>query len=135
MASTPSDNQASSPSVGATTVKDEDPKNEGGSSTAEGQIKKVETLPVADSPEVNGETNSANGNELVTASRPTCPCPEANRQRTAPQPMKRRPDKDLNHDNWDEEEEPEEKGEFRKASEEKLKDRKILTAKRKVASY
>lgn len=54
--------------------------------------------------------------------------------KTALQPKKRRPEKELNHDNWDEEEEPEEKGEFVKASEEKLKDRKIIKARRKVLS-
>lgn len=50
------------------------------------------------------------------------------------QPSKRRPEKELNHLNWDEKEEPEEKGEFTKASDEQMKDRKVLTAKRKAVS-
>lgn len=45
--------------------------------------------------------------------------------------LKRRPGTELNHDNWNEEEEPEEKGEFRMASEQELKNRVIRTAKRR----
>lgn len=45
--------------------------------------------------------------------------------------LKRRPGTELNHDNWNNEEEPEEKGEFRKASEEELKNRVIKTARRR----
>lgn len=122
-----SDDQDSSPIVITTPVTDNTSNDEVGT-FIQGQINETDTSPAAISPQVGGETNSANGNESVTTGL------EANRQRTVPQPMKRRPDKDLNHDNWDEEDEPEEKGEFTKASEEKLKDRKILTAKRKVAS-
>ncbi len=115
-----SDDQDSTPtpSVETTTGTDSTSRDEVGTSIEE-QVKTTAAV----FPHVDGESNSANGNESVAESR----------QRTVPQPMKRRPDKDLNHDNWDEEDEPEEKGEFIKASEEKLKDRKILTAKRKVA--
>lgn len=92
------------------------------------QAKKVKTSEVG----VVIEANDDKGNELV--SQPPLAPEEAKRQRTVPQPMKRRPDKDLNHDNWDQEDEPEEKGEFVKASEDNLKNRKILTAKRKNVS-
>jgi len=61
--------------------------------------------------------------------KPTSTCSKAQ-----PQPTKRRPDTDLNHDNWDQEDEPEEQGEFKKATEDELKDRKILTARRKQKS-
>lgn len=44
---------------------------------------------------------------------------------------KRRPGTDLNHDNWDNDEEPEEVGEFRKASADELKNRVIKVAKRR----
>ncbi len=91
-----------------------------------GQAKKVKTSEVGAAPQVGIE-----GKESV--SQPPV-LEEAKRQRTVPQPMKRRPDKDLNHDNWDQEDEPEEKGEFVKASEDNLKNRKILTAKRKNVS-
>lgn len=47
---------------------------------------------------------------------------------------KRRPGTELNHDNWNEEEEPEDKGEFRMASETELKNRVIKTAKRRNPS-
>lgn len=47
---------------------------------------------------------------------------------------KRRAGTELNRDNWDQEEEPEEVGEFVKASEDVLKKRVIKTAKRRVAS-
>lgn len=47
---------------------------------------------------------------------------------------KRRPTSDLNHDNWNEEEEPEETGEFRKASADELKKRVMRIAKRKIAT-
>lgn len=43
---------------------------------------------------------------------------------------KRRPGTDLNHDNWDEDEEIEEVGEFKKASADELKQRTIKIAKR-----
>lgn len=43
---------------------------------------------------------------------------------------KRRPGTDLNHDNWDEDEEIEEVGEFKKASADELKQRTIKVAKR-----
>lgn len=49
--------------------------------------------------------------------------------------LKRRPDKDLNHDNWDEEDAPEEKGEFRRANEDDLRNRRILKPRRKLVSY
>lgn len=45
---------------------------------------------------------------------------------------KRRPGTDLNHDNWDEEQEQEEVGEFRKAPEEVLKQRNFKVAKRRI---
>lgn len=45
---------------------------------------------------------------------------------------KRRPDNDLNHDNWADEEEPEEVGEFQKADEAELKSRVIKKAKRRI---
>lgn len=45
---------------------------------------------------------------------------------------KRRPDTDLNHDNWADEEEPEEVGEFMKADEAELKSRVIVKAKRRI---
>lgn len=105
------------------TKPDKDASNE--QQTKEDKTKEVEVTKQA-----GVETNNAKGNESV--SQPSAP--EANRQRTAPQPMKRRPDKDLNHDNWDQEDEPEEKGEFVKASEDSLKNRKILTARRKNVS-
>ncbi|XP_023017559.2 uncharacterized protein isoform X1 [Leptinotarsa decemlineata] len=41
------------------------------------------------------------------------------------------PTSDLNHDNWDKEEEPEDAGTFKRASEEELKKRVIKTARRK----
>lgn len=46
--------------------------------------------------------------------------------------VKRRPESDLNHDNWADEEEPEEVGEFQKADEAELKTRVIARAKRRV---
>lgn len=45
---------------------------------------------------------------------------------------KRRPGNELTHDNWDDEEDQEEQGEFRKASEEEMKQRTIKVAKRRV---
>lgn len=48
--------------------------------------------------------------------------------------VKRRPDNDLNHDNWDEEEEPVAVGVFEKATEDELKTRIIKTAKRRLGS-
>lgn len=48
--------------------------------------------------------------------------------------IKRRPGTDLNHDNWDQEEEPEEQGEFKKASQEEIAKRTIKTAKRRVTT-
>lgn len=45
---------------------------------------------------------------------------------------KRRPETDLNHDNWADEEEPEEVGEFQKADEAELKSRVIVKAKRRI---
>ncbi|KAG4067830.1 hypothetical protein HA402_010516 [Bradysia odoriphaga] len=48
--------------------------------------------------------------------------------------IKRRPGTDLNHDNWDQEEEPEEQGEFKKASQEEIAKRTIKTAKRRVTA-
>lgn len=45
---------------------------------------------------------------------------------------KRGPVSDLNHDNWNEEYEPEEAGEFKKANEDEIKRRVIKTAKRRV---
>lgn len=45
---------------------------------------------------------------------------------------KRRPGTDLNHDNWDEEQELEEVGEFRKASVDELKQRTFKVAKRRI---
>lgn len=45
---------------------------------------------------------------------------------------KRRPDTDLNHDNWADEEDPEEVGEFQKADEAELKSRVIVKAKRRI---
>lgn len=45
---------------------------------------------------------------------------------------KRRPDTDLNHDNWADEEEPEEVGEFAKADEAEIKSRVIVKAKRRI---
>ncbi|XP_037809246.1 nuclear pore complex protein Nup50 [Lucilia sericata] len=46
---------------------------------------------------------------------------------------KRQATSDLNHDNWDREEEPEDRGTFRTASEDELKNRVIKKAKRKIA--
>lgn len=46
---------------------------------------------------------------------------------------KRQATTNLNHDNWDHEEEPEERGTFRTATEEELKTRVIKKARRKVA--
>lgn len=46
--------------------------------------------------------------------------------------MKRRPENDLNHDNWNDEEEPDAVGNFEKASENEMKTRIIKTAKRRV---
>lgn len=45
---------------------------------------------------------------------------------------KRQATSDLNHDNWDKEEEPERKGLFQTASEEELKNRVIKKARRKI---
>lgn len=47
---------------------------------------------------------------------------------------KRRPVTNLNHDNWDEEDAPEERGEFRMAPEEELKTRVIKTARRRLGN-
>lgn len=44
---------------------------------------------------------------------------------------KRSASSDLNHDNWDQDEEPENAGTFQKASEESLKRRIIKTARRR----
>lgn len=44
---------------------------------------------------------------------------------------KRSATSDLNHDNWNQEEEPEERGSFQKASEDALKNRVIKTARRR----
>lgn len=44
---------------------------------------------------------------------------------------KRSATRDINHQNWDEEDEPEEAGEFQRASEDILKTRVIKTAKRR----
>lgn len=46
--------------------------------------------------------------------------------------VKRRPDNDINQDNWNDEDEPEQEGTFEKASEEELKARVIKTAKRRI---
>jgi hypothetical protein len=46
--------------------------------------------------------------------------------------LKRRPDKDLNHENWDDEDAPEEKGEFKRASDENLRGRRIIKGRRKL---
>ncbi|XP_016993713.2 nuclear pore complex protein Nup50 [Drosophila takahashii] len=46
---------------------------------------------------------------------------------------KRQATSNLNHDNWDQEEEPEERGTFRTASEQELKTRVIKKARRKIA--
>lgn len=46
--------------------------------------------------------------------------------------VKRRPDDDLNHDNWQDEPEPEEIGEFQKADEAELRTRVTLKAKRRI---
>ncbi|XP_065368123.1 nuclear pore complex protein Nup50 [Calliphora vicina] len=46
---------------------------------------------------------------------------------------KRQAQSDLNHDNWDREEEPEERGTFRTATDDELKNRVIKKAKRKIA--
>lgn len=48
--------------------------------------------------------------------------------------VKRRPDTELNHDNWDEEPEAEQFGEFEKANDDELKSRVIKTAKRRLGS-
>lgn len=45
---------------------------------------------------------------------------------------KRKPDRELNHDNWADEEEPEEVGVFQKAGEEELQKRQIRVAKRRL---
>lgn len=45
---------------------------------------------------------------------------------------KRRPGNELTHDNWDDVEDQEEQGEFRKASEDEMKQRTIKVAKRRV---
>lgn len=47
---------------------------------------------------------------------------------------KRQATSNLNHENWDQEEEPEERGTFRKATEDELKNRVIKKARRKVAT-
>lgn len=47
---------------------------------------------------------------------------------------KRTASRDINHENWDQEDEPEEAGTFQKASEEELKTRVIKTAKRRNLS-
>lgn len=44
---------------------------------------------------------------------------------------KRTASSDLNHDNWNEEEAPEEAGTFKRASEDKIKNRIIKTARRR----
>jgi len=46
---------------------------------------------------------------------------------------KRQATSNLNHENWDLEEEPEERGTFRTATEEELKTRVIKKARRKIA--
>lgn len=46
--------------------------------------------------------------------------------------VKRRPDTDINQDNWNDEDEPEQEGTFEKATEEELKARVIKTAKRRI---
>lgn len=46
---------------------------------------------------------------------------------------KRQATSDLNHDNWDREEEPEDRGTFRTANEDELKNRVIKKARRKIA--
>lgn len=45
---------------------------------------------------------------------------------------KRKPETELNHDNWNDEEEPEESGIFQKADETELRQRKIKVAKRRL---
>lgn len=45
---------------------------------------------------------------------------------------KRAATRDINHENWDQEDEPEEAGEFEKAPESVLKTRVIKTAKRRT---
>ena len=45
---------------------------------------------------------------------------------------KRRPDRELNHENWDDEEEPVEAGVFQQASVEQISQRKILKANRRL---
>lgn len=47
---------------------------------------------------------------------------------------KRRPGTELNHENWDDDEETEEVGEFKKAAPEEIKKRIIRVAKRRIAS-
>jgi len=47
--------------------------------------------------------------------------------------VKRRPEKQLDYDNWDQEDEPEEMGVFQKASDDQMKKRVVLKAKRKNA--
>lgn len=47
---------------------------------------------------------------------------------------KRTATRDINHENWDQEDEPEEIGQFQKASEEVLKTRVFKTAKRRNLS-
>lgn len=47
---------------------------------------------------------------------------------------KRQATSNLNHENWDQEDEPEERGTFRKASEDELKNRVIKKARRKVVT-
>ena len=47
---------------------------------------------------------------------------------------KRGPTSDLNHDNWNDEEEPEESGTFSQASEAEISQRKILRPKRKLTA-
>jgi len=46
--------------------------------------------------------------------------------------LKRRPESDLNHENWDQEEPPEDQGEFRRAAEEDLRQRRILKPRKRI---
>ncbi|CAL8094159.1 unnamed protein product [Orchesella dallaii] len=91
---------------------------------------------IAEDKDDGGETskqlgNSGNQEASTNSNGPATTGDKSDRPLPQSQPTKRRPDKELNHDNWDQEDEPEEQGEFKKASDEQLKDRKILTAKRK----
>lgn len=93
----------------------------------QGHINQTDTLPAAVSPQVAGEPNSSKGNK--SASLPPVPA-EAKIQRTVSGPKKRKAR------NWDQDDddEPEEKGEFEEASEDSLKNRQKITVTRKNVS-